>query len=143
MVISIILPGGKQLISPLTEKYVLKKQQIIGLIIGINLTHTLQRLSNRLKQTKEHVSRTLLQKKKWSFKIKYEPVFLFLFYLFPHFYIMLSTKDEAEPPQVRSVPKIDLTLFTTADGTVVSTKERIIKGTAKRGVTCFIWDTYR
>lgn len=58
---------------------------------------------------------------------------------------MLSTKDEAEPPQVRSVPKIDLTLFTTADGTVVSTKERIIKGTAKRGggVTCFIWDTNR
>lgn len=63
LVISIILPGGKQLISPLTEKYVLKKQQIIGLIIGINLTHTLMHLSNRLKQTKEYVSRTLLQKK--------------------------------------------------------------------------------
>ncbi|GAA5811029.1 hypothetical protein MFLAVUS_004458 [Mucor flavus] len=38
---------------------------------------------------------------------------------------MLSTKDEA--PIVRTTPKIDLTLFTTGDGTVVSTKERIIK----------------
>jgi hypothetical protein len=28
----------------------------------------------------------------------------------------------------KPTPKIDLTLFTTGDGTVVSTKERIIKG---------------
>lgn len=42
---------------------------------------------------------------------------------------MLSTKDEA--PIVRTTPKIDLTLFTTGDGTVVSTKERIIKGKNK------------
>lgn len=43
---------------------------------------------------------------------------------------MLSTKDEA--PIVRTTPKIDLTLFTTGDGTVVSTKERIIKGKKKK-----------
>ncbi|KAI9361419.1 calcineurin [Pilaira anomala] len=39
---------------------------------------------------------------------------------------MLSTKEEtSSTPKV--TPKIDLTLFTTGDGTVVSTQERIIK----------------
>lgn len=54
--------------------------------------------------------------------------FIFFFLSFPILFIMLSTEDEAVLPQVRRVPKIDLTLFTTGDGTVVSTKERIIKG---------------
>ena len=36
---------------------------------------------------------------------------------------------ENENMNKKPIPKIDFTQFTTGDGTVVSTKERIIKGT--------------
>jgi hypothetical protein len=42
---------------------------------------------------------------------------------------MLSTnKISDSQSSKKSVPKIDFSLFTTGDGTVVSTKERVIKG---------------
>lgn len=46
--------------------------------------------------------------------------------------MMLSDQEKVSEKTVKKspgVPKIDFTLFTTGDGTVVSTKERIIKGT--------------
>lgn len=45
--------------------------------------------------------------------------------------MMLEDQEKVPEKAVKKtsgVPKIDFTLFTTADGTVVSTKERIIKG---------------
>jgi hypothetical protein len=55
---------------------------------------------------------------------------------------MLSTDNEILPEAIAekmSVPKIDFTLFTTGDGTVVSTKERIIKGTKKKKRSSYIF----
>jgi hypothetical protein len=43
--------------------------------------------------------------------------------------MLSSEKDDIYSSSTKpSVPMIDLSLFTTGDGTVVSTKERVIKG---------------
>lgn len=44
----------------------------------------------------------------------------------------MQSNREKDTANSKPVPKIDLTLFTTGDGTVVSTKERIIKGKKKK-----------
>lgn len=52
---------------------------------------------------------------------------------------MLATKKNEDKGSLK-VPKIDFTLFTTADGTVVSTKERVIKGILIKKIACFLLD---
>lgn len=42
--------------------------------------------------------------------------------------MLSNNKTSDSQSSKKSVPKIDFSLFTTADGTVVSTKERVIKG---------------
>lgn len=43
-------------------------------------------------------------------------------------FMLSNNKTSDSQSSKKSVPKIDFSLFTTADGTVVSTKERVIKG---------------
>lgn len=58
------------------------------------------------------------------FNLKY-PFFFFVSFFFSYF--MMLTSDENQPVS-KKVPKVDFSLFTMADGAVVSTKERVVKG---------------
>lgn len=53
---------------------------------------------------------------------------------FPLFtFVMLSSSKSSDTQTSnKSIPKIDFSLYTTDDGTVVSTKERVIKGSYKQ-----------
>jgi serine/threonine-protein phosphatase 2B catalytic subunit len=48
---------------------------------------------------------------------------------------MLTTDEDQT---IKKVPKIDFSLFTMADGTVVNTKERVVKGIYKKRVALLI-----
>lgn len=54
-----------------------------------------------------------------------------------------SSKSPDAHSSNKSIPKIDFSLYTTDDGTVVSTKERVIKGMSRRlGVFACAIDTH-